>query len=128
MARRIAHEIKNPLTPIQLSAERLRKKYRKDIPTADLEVFDRCNDTIIRQVDAIRNMVDEFSAFARMPAPKFADQDASELIRAAVFDASHRRGYERSLLQAVNDALKAARSDGTYDTIYEKWIGAKPAS
>ncbi|WP_293377989.1 PAS domain-containing sensor histidine kinase [Phenylobacterium sp.] len=85
VARRIAHEIKNPLTPIQLSAERLRKKYRKDIATAELETFDRCNDTIIRQVDAIRNMVDEFSAFARMPAPKFADQDASELIRAAVF-------------------------------------------
>ncbi len=85
VARRIAHEIKNPLTPIQLSAERLRKKYRKDIPTADLEVFDRCNDTIIRQVDAIRQMVDEFSSFARMPAPKFAEQDAAELIRAAVF-------------------------------------------
>jgi two-component system nitrogen regulation sensor histidine kinase NtrY len=85
VARRIAHEIKNPLTPIQLSAERLRKKYRKDIAVAELETFDRCNDTIIRQVDAIRQMVDEFSSFARMPAPKFADQDASELIRAAVF-------------------------------------------
>jgi two-component system nitrogen regulation sensor histidine kinase NtrY len=85
VARRIAHEIKNPLTPIQLSAERLRKKYRKDIAPAELETFDRCNDTIIRQVDAIRNMVDEFSSFARMPAPKFAEQDASELIRAAVF-------------------------------------------
>ncbi|MGZ6040026.1 MAG: ATP-binding protein [Phenylobacterium sp.] len=85
VARRIAHEIKNPLTPIQLSAERLRKKYRKDIAPAELETFDRCNDTIIRQVDAIRQMVDEFSSFARMPAPKFAEQDASELIRAAVF-------------------------------------------
>src|SRR6202012_4200365 len=85
VARRIAHEIKNPLTPIQLSAERLRKKYRKDIAEAELETFDRCNDTIIRQVDAIRNMVDEFSAFARMPAPKFAAQDPSELLRAAVF-------------------------------------------
>jgi two-component system nitrogen regulation sensor histidine kinase NtrY len=85
VARRIAHEIKNPLTPIQLSAERLRKKYRKDIAASELETFDRCNDTIIRQVDAIRQMVDEFSSFARMPAPKFAEQDASELIRAAVF-------------------------------------------
>ena len=85
VARRIAHEIKNPLTPIQLSAERLRKKYRKDIKAAELETFDRCNDTIVRQVDAIRQMVDEFSAFARMPAPKFAEQDAVELIRAAVF-------------------------------------------
>ena len=85
VARRIAHEIKNPLTPIQLSAERLRKKYRKDISAAELETFDRCNDTIVRQVDAIRQMVDEFSAFARMPAPKFAEQDAAELLRAAVF-------------------------------------------
>ncbi|HXA38517.1 MAG TPA: PAS domain-containing sensor histidine kinase [Phenylobacterium sp.] len=85
VARRIAHEIKNPLTPIQLSAERLRKKYRKDIPASELEIFDRCNDTIVRQVDAIRQMVDEFSTFARMPAPKFVDHDASELIRAAVF-------------------------------------------
>ncbi|HZZ32511.1 MAG TPA: PAS domain-containing sensor histidine kinase [Phenylobacterium sp.] len=85
VARRIAHEIKNPLTPIQLSAERLRKKYRKDIALSELETFDRCSDTIVRQVDAIRQMVDEFSTFARMPAPKFAEQDASELIRAAVF-------------------------------------------
>jgi two-component system nitrogen regulation sensor histidine kinase NtrY len=85
VARRIAHEIKNPLTPIQLSAERLRKKYRKDIADGELETFDRCTDTIVRQVDAIRQMVDEFSSFARMPAPKFAEQDASELIRAAVF-------------------------------------------
>jgi two-component system nitrogen regulation sensor histidine kinase NtrY len=85
VARRIAHEIKNPLTPIQLSAERLRKKYRKDIAAAELETFDRCTDTIVRQVGDIGRMVDEFSAFARMPAPKFADQDAAELLRAAVF-------------------------------------------
>jgi two-component system nitrogen regulation sensor histidine kinase NtrY len=85
VARRIAHEIKNPLTPIQLSAERLRKKYRKDIAASELETFDRCTDTIVRQVGDIGRMVDEFSAFARMPAPKFAEQDASELIRAAVF-------------------------------------------
>ena len=85
VARRIAHEIKNPLTPIQLSAERLRKKYRKDIAPEELETFDRCTDTIVRQVGDIGRMVDEFSAFARMPAPKFADQDAAELLRAAVF-------------------------------------------
>ena len=85
VARRIAHEIKNPLTPIQLSAERLRKKYRKDISPEELETFDRCTDTIVRQVGDIGRMVDEFSAFARMPAPKFAEQDASELLRAAVF-------------------------------------------
>ncbi len=85
VARRIAHEIKNPLTPIQLSAERLRKKYRKDIAEAELEIFDRCTDTIVRQVGDIGRMVDEFSAFARMPAPKFAEVDAQELLRAAVF-------------------------------------------
>ncbi|RAK52983.1 sensor histidine kinase NtrY-like [Phenylobacterium deserti] len=85
VARRIAHEIKNPLTPIQLSAERLRKKYRKDVPPSELEVFDRCTDTIVRQVGDIGRMVDEFSAFARMPAPKFSEQDAAELLRAAVF-------------------------------------------
>ncbi|CAN7229830.1 PAS domain-containing sensor histidine kinase [Phenylobacterium sp. LjRoot225] len=85
VARRIAHEIKNPLTPIQLSAERLRKKYRKDIQPAELETFDRCTDTIVRQVGDIGRMVDEFSAFARMPTPKFAEQDAAELLREAVF-------------------------------------------
>jgi two-component system nitrogen regulation sensor histidine kinase NtrY len=84
VARRIAHEIKNPLTPIQLSAERLRRKYRGQV-SADLDTFDRCTDTIIRQVGDIGRMVDEFSAFARMPAPKFADEDAAELLRQAVF-------------------------------------------
>jgi two-component system nitrogen regulation sensor histidine kinase NtrY len=84
VARRIAHEIKNPLTPIQLSAERLKRKYRKEV-RGDLETFDRCTETIIRQVGDIGRMVDEFSAFARMPAPKFAEQDAVELLRRAVF-------------------------------------------
>jgi two-component system nitrogen regulation sensor histidine kinase NtrY len=84
VARRIAHEIKNPLTPIQLSAERIRRKYRGEI-TSDLETFDRCTDTIIRQVGDIGRMVDEFSGFARMPAPKFAREDAAELLRQAVF-------------------------------------------
>ncbi len=84
VARRIAHEIKNPLTPIQLSAERLRRKYRGEI-TSDLETFDRCTDTIIRQVGDIGRMVDEFSAFARMPAPRFGPADATELLRQAVF-------------------------------------------
>ena len=84
VARRIAHEIKNPLTPIQLSAERIRRKYRREI-TTDLETFDRCTDTIIRQVGDIGRMVDEFSAFARMPAPQFGEYDAAELLRQAVF-------------------------------------------
>ncbi len=85
VARRIAHEIKNPLTPIQLSAERIRRKFRRNIAAEDLETFDRCTDTIVRQVGDIGRMVDEFSAFARMPAPKFGDHDAAELLREAVF-------------------------------------------
>ncbi len=74
VARRIAHEIKNPLTPIQLSAERLRRKYRKTL-AEERETFDRCTDTIVRQVGDIGRMVDEFSAFARMPAPEVEAQD-----------------------------------------------------
>ena len=84
VARRIAHEIKNPLTPIQLSAERIKRKYRAKI-TEDLETFDRCTDTIIRQVGDIGRMVDEFSSFARMPAPRFANEDLCEVLKAAVF-------------------------------------------
>jgi two-component system nitrogen regulation sensor histidine kinase NtrY len=85
VARRIAHEIKNPLTPIQLSAERLRRKYTKMI-TEDREVFERCTDTIIRQVGDVTRMVDEFSAFARTPKPEMAEQDIREIVRAAVLD------------------------------------------
>jgi len=84
VARRIAHEIKNPLTPIQLSAERLKRKYLNEI-TTEPEVFRRCTDTIIRQVVDIGRMVDEFSSFARMPAPVFGDEDIGELARHALF-------------------------------------------
>jgi two-component system, NtrC family, nitrogen regulation sensor histidine kinase NtrY len=84
VARRIAHEIKNPLTPIQLSAERIRRKYGDSI-TKDREVFDQCTDTIIRQVSDIGRMVDEFSAFARMPKPVMEDHDVREIVREAVF-------------------------------------------
>jgi two-component system nitrogen regulation sensor histidine kinase NtrY len=84
VARRIAHEIKNPLTPIQLSAERIRRKYGKVI-TTDREVFDQCTDTIVRQVDDIKRMVDEFSSFARMPKPTIGQEDLAETIRQVVF-------------------------------------------
>jgi len=84
VARRIAHEIKNPLTPIQLSAERLRRKYFKQIKN-EHEVFIQCTNTIIRQVGDIGRMVDEFSAFARMPAAELHDEDLSEIIRGALF-------------------------------------------
>ena len=84
VARRIAHEIKNPLTPIQLSAERLRRKYLGEVTTSP-DVFDRCTETIIRQVNDIGRMVDEFSSFARMPKPVIRPEDLRELVRAAVF-------------------------------------------
>lgn len=84
VARRIAHEIKNPLTPIQLSAERLKRKYGRHI-TQDRDVFDQCTDTIIRQVGDIGRMVDEFSSFARMPKPVVDAQDMAETIRQTVF-------------------------------------------
>jgi two-component system nitrogen regulation sensor histidine kinase NtrY len=84
IARRIAHEIKNPLTPIQLSAERLKRRYGRKL-TEDTEVFERCTDTIIRQVADIGRMVDEFSSFARMPKPEFAPGDLATVIRDTVF-------------------------------------------
>jgi two-component system nitrogen regulation sensor histidine kinase NtrY len=84
VARRIAHEIKNPLTPIQLSAERIRRKYGDSI-TKDREVFDQCTNTIIRQVSDIGRMVDEFSAFARMPKPVMERHDVRDVVREAVF-------------------------------------------
>ena len=85
VARRIAHEIKNPLTPIQLSAERIRRKYGKMIGDEDRAVFDQCTDTIVRQVDDIRRMVDEFSRFARMPKPVIAAEDVADTVRQAAF-------------------------------------------
>ena len=84
VARRIAHEIKNPLTPIQLSAERIRRKYGDSI-TKDREIFEQCTDTIIRQVSDIGRMVDEFSAFARMPKPVMELNDIRDIVREAVF-------------------------------------------
>ena len=84
VARRIAHEIKNPLTPIQLSAERLRRKYGGVI-TDDGGVFQQCTDTIVRQVDDIKRMVDEFSRFARTPKPVMTAEDVADTVRQVVF-------------------------------------------
>jgi two-component system nitrogen regulation sensor histidine kinase NtrY len=84
VARRIAHEIKNPLTPIQLSAERIRRKFGKVI-TEDKAIFEQCTDTIVRQVDDIRRMVDEFSRFARMPKPVMEGEDVVDTVRQVVF-------------------------------------------
>ncbi len=83
IARRIAHEIKNPLTPIQLSAERLKRKYLSQI-TNDPETFERMTETIVRQVGDIGRMVDEFSAFARMPTPVMQRESMGDLVSGAV--------------------------------------------
>ena len=84
VARRIAHEIKNPLTPIQLATERLKRRYRKQL-TTDGELFEELTGTIIRQVGELRRMVDEFSSFARMPKPLFRGEDPVDLARQALF-------------------------------------------
>jgi two-component system nitrogen regulation sensor histidine kinase NtrY len=135
VARRIAHEIKNPLTPIQLSAERIRRKYGRSI-AQDREIFDHCTDTIIRQVDDIRRMVDEFSSFARMPKPQPERDDIVETLRQTLFMMRvgnpaiafednlpampvHARFDRRLIGQAVQNVLKngvegiAAREGGT---------------
>ena len=82
IARRIAHEIKNPLTPIQLSAERLQAEIWREIQT-DKQVFEQCTDTIIRQVGDIGRMVDEFSSFARMPSAALELQDLASVVKEA---------------------------------------------
>lgn len=84
VAQRIAHEIRNPLTPIQLSAERLKRKYLKEI-TSDKETFEICTDTIVRQVGDIGRMIDEFSNFARMPAPIMRLENLNDLCKQAIF-------------------------------------------
>ena len=84
IAQRIAHEIRNPLTPIQLAAERLQRRYGEEV-TSDPETFERLTGTIIRQVGDLRNMVDEFSNFARMPKPVFKTENIHEIARAALF-------------------------------------------
>ncbi len=124
VARRIAHEIKNPLTPIQLSAERLKRKYMDEIST-DPDIFRQCIDTIVRQVGDIGRMVDEFSSFARMPAPVMRRENAQELLQQAVFlqrvghpdiafdtdaprEPVHFEGDGRLIAQALTNVLKNA--------------------
>jgi two-component system nitrogen regulation sensor histidine kinase NtrY len=84
IARRIAHEIKNPLTPIQLAAERLQRRFGEEV-SSDKETFERLTGTIVRQVGDLRRMVDEFSNFARMPKPVFRDENVHEIARQALF-------------------------------------------
>ena len=84
VARRLAHEVKNPLTPIQLAAERLKRRYLEEVKS-DPQTFSTCIDTIIRQVADIGNMIDEFSAFAEMPSPTLDRHDVADMVRRAVF-------------------------------------------
>jgi len=124
VARRIAHEIRNPLTPIMLSTERLRRRYASKIDDTD-GVFDRCIETILRKVDEIARMVEEFSSFARMPKPSIAPFDMRAVLQGASFAQSvvspdieieidtalHEAPYlgdERLLAQAIGNLLKNA--------------------
>ncbi|WP_306411694.1 sensor histidine kinase NtrY-like [Ectorhizobium quercum] len=111
VARRIAHEIKNPLTPIQLSAERLKRRFGKMVPDEDRKVFDQCTDTIVRQVGDIGRMVDEFSSFARMPKPSKENADLRDILRDAVF--LREMGTPHV---TFSKAFGEARLDGLFDT------------
>jgi len=131
VARRIAHEIKNPLTPIKLSAQRLRKKYLDRFPGD--EVFDECTTTIIRQVDELKTLVNEFSSFARMPASNPSPNDLNEIVQETVslYKAGQRRirfdsvldkrlpvldidrdQIKRVLINLIDNAIAAVGEDG----------------
>lgn len=142
VARRIAHEIKNPLTPIQLSAERLSRKYGR-VLTEDREVFDNCTQTIIRQVDSLERMVDAFSAFARMPQPQFEPVELTDVLTDVLFEQGvafpdirfeRRRRWpknlsiladERLIIQALTNLYKNASEAvlRAADERDEKWVG-----
>ncbi|KZK80328.1 Alginate biosynthesis sensor protein KinB [Pseudovibrio sp. W64] len=107
VARRIAHEIKNPLTPIQLSAERIRRRYGKRIEDDDRKVFDQCVDTIIRQVGDIGRMVDEFSSFARMPKPKMEEADLRSVVRESTFMVSVANSQVHFETDVPDEAVRA---------------------
>ncbi len=133
VARRIAHEIKNPLTPIQLAAERLQRRYGSKIDAAEDGTFARLTDTIIRQVGDLRRMVDEFSSFARMPKPVFKEESLVDAARQAMFlhEVAHpgirfqlihddpgptlicdRRQIGQALTNIVKNAVEAIESKG----------------
>ncbi len=138
VARRIAHEIKNPLTPIQLATERLKRRYRKQIES-DGELFDELTNTIVRQVGGLRQMVDEFSSFARLPKPNFRSEDGADLVKQALFlqevahpqidfslsidapDGCELRCDKHQLGQAMTNVLKNA-----IEAVESKSMGAEP--
>lgn len=105
VARRIAHEIKNPLTPIQLSAERLQRKYIKQIDEKDREIFELCTSTIIRHVSDIGHMVKEFSSFARMPEPKMKEIDPIKVLKDVIVFEDHAHDSVDVILTKIDDCL-----------------------
>ena len=143
IARRIAHEIKNPLTPIQLAAERLQRRYGKEI-TSDPETFERLTETIVRQVGDLRRMVDEFSNFARMPKPVFREENVHDIARTSLFlhEVAHpaihfqldppqgdirlicdRRQLSQALTNIVKnavEAIEARRNRGEYSLVGDR--------
>ncbi len=141
VAQRIAHEIKNPLTPIQLSAERLKRKYKAEIKS-DQKTFLMCTDTIIRQVKDIERMVDEFSSFSRMPEPDFKAVNLSELCTQSVFFEQNRfpdidyiintgeveiiiSGDRQQISQSLTNIMKNAAESIIYDSNLKKEIKGK---
>jgi len=148
VARRIAHEIKNPLTPIQLAAERLQRRYGGAVP-ADDTVFARLTETIVRQVGDLRRMVDEFSSFARMPKPVFRREALVDIVQQVVFlhEVAHpmirfafhhdqsgvcmvcdRRQLGQALTNIVKNAVEAieaaGRKSGEIDLSLIQWEGS----
>jgi len=142
VARRIAHEIKNPLTPIQLSAQRLRRRY-KDIFLEDGQIFDECTNTIISQVELLKNMVNEFSHFSRMPANKPSPNYLPQIINETlpIFREAHKNiifnfdesetpplmnfdpsQIKRALINIIENAIEAIKGKGavTIKTFYNR--------
>jgi two-component system nitrogen regulation sensor histidine kinase NtrY len=109
VAQRVAHEIKNPLTPIQLSAQRLRKKFFDKAPDFD-RIFDESTQVIVNEVASLKQMVDEFSKFARMPAPRLAPGSIHEVIKevAALYQGAHR---DVEFVLSLDDDLPALNFD-----------------
>ena len=133
VARRIAHEVKNPLTPIQLSAQRLKKKYGEKLGKGEAGVFRECTDMIIKQVDELKGLVNEFSKFARMPAANPAPADIREIIRESLslFKEAHknvslvfndsegvpvfnldREQMKRVMINLLDNAIEAMNGEG----------------
>ncbi len=117
VARRLAHEIKNPLTPIQLSAQRVRKRYRDQIPESDRAVLDECTTTIVTQVEALKHLVQEFSAFARLPSTTLEPTDINAVVEEALglYRAAHPQvdfrflaGEDLPLVPLDREAIKRA--------------------